>query len=228
MGKRSFTQDLFRFLRDLADHNDRDWFKANKDRYVESVQEPALEFILDFAPYLHKISPHFRADARPVGGSLFRIQRDTRFSKDKTPYKTHTGIQFRHASAADAHTPGYYLHLEPGNVMAVAGIWRPDQPSLRAIRQAIQDDPGRWRRATRGKSFTAVYSLEGESYVRPPKDVDPEHPLMDDLKLKDFYGRTRLTQKQATSAGFLDDYARMSRAATPMMHFLCDALQIPF
>ena len=101
MAERSFTPALFAFMRDLREHNDRDWFKANKQRYEEDVREPAFAFISDFAGHLQKIAPHFVADPGPSGGSLFRIYRDTRFSKDKTPYKTHTGIHFRHEKAKD-------------------------------------------------------------------------------------------------------------------------------
>src|SRR3954470_21671845 len=94
----SFSPALFTFLRDLAANNDREWFAANKARYVAEVQEPALAFIEDVGMRLpEEISPHFVADPRTTGGSLFRIYRDTRFSKDKTPYKTHCGVQFRHA-----------------------------------------------------------------------------------------------------------------------------------
>src|SRR4051812_32186323 len=112
----SFSPELFAFLRDLAGHNHREWVTANKAQYVADVQEPALAFIEDVGLRLPEVSRHFVADARPSGGSLFRIYRDIRFSKDKTPYKTQTGIQFRHAQARDAHAPGYYLHLEPGSV----------------------------------------------------------------------------------------------------------------
>ncbi|MGA7097163.1 MAG: TIGR02453 family protein, partial [Acidimicrobiia bacterium] len=110
---RYFQPALFRFLRDLAANNNREWFEANRERYAETVQEPALAFIADFAPRLEKISPCFRADAKVQGGSLFRIYRDTRFSADKTPYKTNTGVHFRHDRFKDAHAPGYYLHLQP-------------------------------------------------------------------------------------------------------------------
>src|SRR5918996_4016229 len=133
----SFSPALFTFLRDLKQNNDRDWFKANKPRYEKAVLEPALQFIVDFEPHLLAISPHFVADPRPSGGSLFRIHRDTRFSKDKSPYKPYTGIQFRHELGKDAHAPGFYLHLEPGGVFAGAGIWHPDQPTLVRIREAI-------------------------------------------------------------------------------------------
>src|SRR5215831_13572407 len=103
----SFGPELFSFLTDLRANNSREWFAANKQRYEEQLLEPALAFINAFAPRLERISPHFRADARPIGGSLFRIHRDTRFSKDKSPYKTHTGIQFRHEVGKDVHAPGY-------------------------------------------------------------------------------------------------------------------------
>src|SRR5262249_59486519 len=101
----SFAPGLFSFLSDLRANNNREWFAANRDRYEEQLLEPALTFIDSFASRLEKISPHFRADARPSGGSLFRIYRDTRFSKDKTPYKTNLGIHVRPSRAKDAHRP---------------------------------------------------------------------------------------------------------------------------
>jgi hypothetical protein len=107
----SFGPELLSFLTDLRANNNREWFAANKDRYEEDLVEPALAFINAFAPRLEKISPHFRADARPSGGSLFRIYRDTRFSKDKTPYKTNLGIHFRHERSKNAYAPGFYLHI---------------------------------------------------------------------------------------------------------------------
>ena len=141
----SFGPELFGFLAELKDHNDRDWFNANKARYEADVLEPSLAFIEDFAPYLHQISPHLRADARRVGGSLFRIYRDTRFSKDKTPYKTTAGIWFKHEQSKDVHAPGFYLHLAPGDVFAGGGIWHPDTRTLTKIRDAIVADPEGWR-----------------------------------------------------------------------------------
>src|SRR5918996_3776624 len=145
---RSFGPELFRFLRDLEANNDRTWFNANKDRYEREVRDPALDFVEDFAPRLAEISQHFVADPRPSGGSLFRIHRDTRFSKDKSPYKTHVGIHFRHERAKDVHAPGFYLHLEPRSVFVGAGIWHPNSPTLAKIRAAIADDAEAWLRAT--------------------------------------------------------------------------------
>lgn len=224
-----FRPATFTFLRDLAANNEREWFAANKERYETNVKEAGIEFISDFGPRLEKISPHFVADTRSVGGSLFRIHRDTRFSKDKTPYKTNTGMQFRHESAKDVHAPGYYLHLEPGACFAGVGIWQPDTASLTKIRDAIVADPAAWRRAAHGKRFTDVFTLsEGNLLKRPPRGYDPDHAHIDDLRRRDFTAGTRLTQKQVTSPGFVDEYARMCKAAAPYMRFLCDALGLPF
>ena len=137
--KASFGPGLFSFLADLRTNNNRDWFAANKDRYEEQLLEPALAFIDAFAPRLEKISPHFRADARPSGGSLFRIYRDTRFSKDKSPYKTNVGIHFRHERAKNAHAPGYYLHIGPVRSSPAAGFGTP--PPRRPPQSARQSSP---------------------------------------------------------------------------------------
>ena len=106
-----FPKDFFTFFEDLNVNNNRDWFNENKNRYFDSVVNPISAFIVGMAPRLKKISPHYVADPKPHGGSMFRIYRDTRFSKDKTPYKTHAGVQFRHEAGKDAHAPGFYVHL---------------------------------------------------------------------------------------------------------------------
>ncbi|MDP8958361.1 MAG: DUF2461 domain-containing protein [Actinomycetota bacterium] len=225
---RHFTTALFTFLRELEANNDREWFNANKQRYIEHVQEPALEFIADFDKPLHEISPHFQANARAQGGSLFRVHRDTRFSKDKTPYKTNTGMHFRHESAKDVHAPGFYLHLQPGECFAGVGMWRPEAKVAGQVRKAIGEDPEGWRQATGDERFTEVWSLTGDSLRRPPKEFSPDHPLIEDLKRKDFIASTRLTQKQVTSEGFLEEYADMCRRAAPFTQFLCRAVRVPF
>ena len=109
-----FTSRTFRFLRKLAANNDRDWFQANKARYESNVREPCLAFIRAFRKPLERISPFFVASDRRVGGSLMRVYRDTRFSRDKTPYKTNVGIQFRHELGKDVHAPGFYVHIAAG------------------------------------------------------------------------------------------------------------------
>ena len=114
------TSDLFEFLLDLRANNDREWFAENKRRYEQHVKEPLLAFIEDLEPHLHSVSEHFVADTRANGGSMFRIYRDVRFSKDKSPYKTQAAVQFRHEAGKSVHAPGFYLHLEPDQVFADA------------------------------------------------------------------------------------------------------------
>ena len=223
-----FGQELFEFLADLRQNNDREWFAANKHRYEEHLLEPALDFIEAFAPRLAKISPHFRADPRPSGGSLFRIYRDTRFSKDKSPYKTNVGIHFRHERAKDVHAPGYYLHIGPDEAYTGGGIWHPDTDGATRIREAIVADPQGWKRAAHGGAFAKQLELGGDSLKRVPSWADAEHPFAEDLKRKDFYGWARLSQEDVVAPGFVDEYARICRAAAPLMRFLCDALEVPY
>jgi len=224
----SFGPELFAFLSDLRANNNREWFAANRQRYEEELLEPALAFIEAFAPRLEKISPHFRADPRPSGGSLFRIYRDTRFAKDKTPYKTNLGIHFRHERAKDAHAPGYYLHIGPDEVFAGGGIWHPATHAATDIREAIVADPARWRRATRTGAFAKRLTLGGDSLKRVPPWADPSHPFADDLKRKDFFASARLADSDVVAPGLVDEYARLCHAAAPFMHFLCDALAVPY
>ncbi|MEM1202587.1 MAG: DUF2461 domain-containing protein [Acidobacteriota bacterium] len=228
MSANPFTPALFTFLTDLAENNDRDWFKANKARYEEEVQEPAFAFISAFGPHLKKISPNFLAIPRSTKGSLFRIHRDTRFSKDKRPYKTHTGVHFRHAQSGDVHAPGYYLHLEPEGCFMGLGIWHPDSPSLRKIRDAIVDDPAAWKRAKNAKAFRDTFELLGDSLKNAPRGFDKEHPLVDDLKRKDFLGGCDLTEDDILADDFVDRFTERCRAGSSLMRFLCKAVDVPY
>ncbi|MXW17251.1 MAG: DUF2461 domain-containing protein [Gemmatimonadetes bacterium] len=223
-----FTPATFAFLTELADNNNREWFRANKSRYDGDVKEPALAFISDFAPHLARISTRFRADPRANGGSLFRIYRDTRFSKDKRPYKTHTGIHLRHEAAKDAHAPGFYLHLQPGQVFAGVGIWRPGGPTLRSIREAIDEDPDAWLRASGDERFRASFELTGDSLIRAPKGFSVDHPLIEDLRRKDFIGAARLDESTVLSHDFLACFAALCRDAAPFQRWLCGAIGVPW
>jgi uncharacterized protein (TIGR02453 family) len=224
----SFSPELFSFLRELADNNDREWFAANKARYVAEVQEPALAFIEDVGVRLPEVSRHLVADPRTVGGSLFRIYRDVRFSKDKSPYKTHVGIQFRHEQARDAHAPGIYLHLEPGSVFMACGTWRPDGDTLHAIRTAIASHPGRWQALVEDPPFAQRFRLGGEALKRPPAGFDRDHPLIEELKRKDFIAIADLSESEATASGFLSQFLGLCTEATGFMRFLCDGARVPF
>jgi uncharacterized protein (TIGR02453 family) len=225
---RRFEPTIFQFLEELSDNNNRPWFQESKPRYEREVLEPSLAFIRTFAPRLKKISQFFTADDRRVGGSLMRIYRDTRFSKDKTPYKTNVGVQFRHEMGRDVHAPGFYVHIAPGECVLGVGAWRPDGASLRLIRQAIVDRPGLWQRATRGKRFRECFELGGDSLKRSPRDFPADHPLVEDLKRKDLIGLRELKKRDVLDARFLDNVAGSFTAARPLMRFLCEALNVPF
>ncbi len=225
---RHFTPALFKFMRDLKANNDREWFNENKHRYLKDLKDPALAFILDFGQHLDRISPHFRADPRGHGGSLFRIYRDVRFSKNKSPYKTHTGIYFKHLAGKDAHTPGFYLNLEPGHNWVGVGIWRPDSLTLKKLRERVVDHPDKWREAVENTAFADRFTVSGARLKRPPKGFDPEHPLLEVLKLKDFTAVAPLTQRQVTGVGFLKEFSEICRAGSSLVRFVCDAIEQPY
>lgn len=222
------TPKLFAFFRDLKKNNTREWFEANKDRYETQVREPLLAFIDAFAQPLYDISPHFRADPRKQGGSLFRIHRDVRFAKDKSPYKTHAGIHFRHERAKDVHAPGFYLHLEPGEVFIGAGIWHPEKHTLTRIRGAILDKPEAWKKAISNAAFRKHFELGGESYKRPPGGIDREHPHFQDLMRKDFIAVTERTQKEVCADDLIESFAATCKAAGPLSRFLTEAVGLPY
>lgn len=228
MAKSHFSPALFKFLRDLEKNNNREWFQANKPRFEEHVKAPMLAFIEDIEAPLMKVSKHVVADPSPSGGSMFRIYRDVRFSKDKRPYKTHAAAHFRHAAGKDAHAPGFYMHLAPGDIFVGGGIWRPDSKPLKAIREHMAADPKAWKKAISGKSFKEHFTLGGESLKRPPKGFDAEHPLIEDLKRKDFIAGSSFKQSEVVKPEFMKSVVQRFKAMSGLMRFLTDALGVPF
>ena len=223
----ALPSELFEFLAELKVNNDREWFQANKARYEEQVKEPVLAFIAGFDERLRRLSPHFVADPRPVGGSLFRIYRDVRFSKDKSPYKTAAGIHFRHEGGKDAHAPGYYLHLEPDECFAACGMWRPPTAEAHRIRAAIDGDQAGWR-AARQEAQAGGLPLRGGSLKRPPRGYAADHPLIDDLKRTGFYVSAKLDQRTVTAGRFPARLEELWSHATPFMRFVTEALELLF
>lgn len=223
-----FSKATLNFLDDLAANNDRTWFAANKQHYESLVREPALEFIAAMAPVLDRIAPHFRAEARKVGGSLMRVFRDTRFSRDKTPYKTNIGIQFRHSLGKDVHAPGFYLHIGTDECFFGAGCWHPDSDALAKIRDLIAAEPDRWFSARNDQRFALNWELVGDQLLRPPRGYAVDHVAIDDLKRKDFIGFAPLSFAAATSSGLPKLAGERFAAAAPLMGFLCEALGAPY
>jgi uncharacterized protein (TIGR02453 family) len=223
-----FSTATFRFLEQLAAHNDRGWFEAHKEEYEDCVRGPALEYIRAMAPLLADFAPEFRADARKMGGSLMRVYRDTRFARDKTPYKTNVGIQFRHQLGKDVHAPGFYLHVAPEECFLGVGSWHPEADLLGRIRDLIAEKPGRWRAARDDAGFAAYWQLVGDTLTRPPRGHAADHPEIADIKRKDFIGLCGLTRKQVAGARLVDLSAQRFAAAAPFMRFLCEAAGVRY
>ena len=218
---------LFDFLAELKEHNDRTWFQANKSRYEEQVKGPLLAFIGGFDEHLGRLSGHFVADPRPVGGSLFRIYRDVRFSKDKSPYKIAAGVHLRHERAKDVHAPGYYLHLEPAGCFVACGLWMPATAQAQQVRAAIDGDRSGWL-AARDAAQAGGFALSGNSLKRPPRGYAADHPLIDDLKRKDFTLTATLDPHAATADDFPARLEERWSHTTPFMRFVTEALSLPF
>jgi uncharacterized protein (TIGR02453 family) len=223
-----FSENTLCFLKEPGNNNNRNWFNDHKSRYEEDVREPALAFIRAMKPELERFAPHFVAEDKRVGGSLMRIYRDVRFSKNKQPYKTNIGIRFRHEQGRDVHAPGFYLHIEAHEVFVGAGIWHPDAGTLKKIRTYIDAHPTRWLDARDHPAFSKVYALAGNSLKRAPKGYGIDHPMIEDLKRKDFIGVAPLLPElilQDDLTGLISSYFE---AATPFMQQLCRAVGVPY
>lgn len=223
-----FPRKTITFLKQLAANNNREWFAENKQRYEDDVRTPALAFIESMQPGIHKVSSHIQANAKKVGGSLMRVHRDIRFGKDKTPYKCNVGIHFRHARAKDVHAPGYYLHIEPGEVFFGAGIWQPDSPTLLAVRTLMMEHPGEWTAVKKKVTGKGNFELAGSSLKRAPKGFDPDHALIDDLRRKDFIVISNLTINSIQEPDFDKTVAKLMKQSAPLMAFICEANDLLF
>ena len=224
-----FPEDLFTFLDELSRNNNREWFTANKDRYQNSVVSPVMDFILAMGVRLRKISESFVADTRINGGSMFRIYRDTRFSKDKRPYKENVGCQFRHADGKSAHAPGFYVHLQPGDVFVGGGIWAPPNPVLDKIRTAIVDFPGNWEKVQGSvQAKKGLYSIEGEQLKRPPRGYDADLRFIEDIKRKSFFVMRDVEPSLVMKPEFIDVTEKAFISAAPLVEFITRAMGLPF
>jgi uncharacterized protein (TIGR02453 family) len=223
MARTYFNPKLFKFLEQLRRNNRRNWFLKHKPEFEELARQPGLMFIAELQLRLREVSTWLVADPKPNGGSLFRVYRDVRFSKDKSPYKTHVGMNFWHASANEAvHGPGLYLHLEPKGCFLAGGIWQPDPRSLARIRDAIAWKPDEWRTAKRG------LQLGGETLTRPPRGYAADHPLIEDLKRKDFIASIEFSHAQVCSGRFLEEFMRAAKKMRPLMQFVSEAVKLRF
>jgi len=223
MGQPHFSPKLFQFLAQLRRNNRRHWFLKHKAEYEEFARQPCLRFVTDLRLRIRDVSPWLVANPKPVGGSLFRIYRDVRFSKDKSPYKTHMGMHFPHASSSEAvHGPGLYLHLDPKGCFLAGGVWQPDPKSLARIRDAIAWKADEWLEAKRG------LELGGDTLSRAPRGYPTDHPMVEDLKRKDFVASVNLSEAQVCSTRFMTDFLRRAGRMIPLLKFLSEAEKLRF
>lgn len=223
-----FPRDFFNFFNELKNNNNRDWFAINKPRYIESVVQPMGDFIISIAPQLKHISTFYRADPKPHGGSMFRIYRDARFSKDKSPYKTHAACHFRHQAGGDAHAPGFYLHIETDRVSIGGGIWRPPSKQLSLIRDFISDNPAAWEKLARSAAVRKMGGIQGDSLKRPPRGYSADARHIEDLKRKSFFLMENFEPELALESGLVNEAAKVFRKVGKLNHFVTDALELPF
>jgi uncharacterized protein (TIGR02453 family) len=227
MSESYYTTKTLKFLTELALNNHREWFESHKEDYEALVREPSLRLIRDAQPALAHFSPHFVAIAKKVGGSLMRVQRDTRFAKDASPYKTNIGIQFRHRVGKDVHAPGLYIHVAPDDCFMGAGVWHPEAALLRQIREQIVERPQEWQKAVRDKRFVEVFELSGDTLKRAPRDFDPAHPAIADLMRKDHIAVSPLSKRDVSSTNLVELLFERFQRSRAYVRFLCDAGGLP-
>lgn len=224
-----FSDASFKFLRGLARHNTREWFVSHKADYESHVRAPFQRLLTDLQPALAALSPNFRADPRPVGGSLFRIQRDTRFANDKAPYKPWQGARLFHERRREVAAPSFYLHLQPGDCFIGAGLWHPETETVRKVRHFIVDNPGSWKAAAHGTAFRKRFDLEdSEMLVRMPRGFPDDFEFAEDLRRKNFVAFRELDDDLMTGPRLLRTVEKDLGALAPFTDYLCAALDLEF
>ncbi len=218
-----FEPDALQFLADLAANNDRDWFKPRKPDFERLVKRPMEALCVALAKRFDDLRLPLEADPRR---SPFRIYRDVRFSKDKSPYKTAQGAEFPWIdSRDDIERPhgavGGYFHLEPGNIFVGGGMWHPERARLAAFREKLDRDPSAVFRAIEDERFSSVFgSVTGDSLSRNPKGFPPDHPYSHLLRFKDVVFSRPMSDREVFSAKLPDIIAHDLDAARPVLLFL--------
>ena len=210
----------FKFLKDLKKNNDRDWFTENKKRYQHEHEE-----IISFADaLLAKMNEHDHIETPTGKKSLFRIYRDVRFSKDKSPYKTYWSGGFKRATAS--RRGGYYFHIQPdGQSFIGGGFWGPNKEDLQRIREEIATDATELREILADPTFVSTFNgLQGDQLKTAPKGYDKDHPDIDLLRYKQFIFGRNFTDKEVQSPDFLDVANDTFKAMRPFFDFMSDVL----
>lgn len=224
-----FDPAILAFLKDLNANNNRNWFHENKARYQQDLLQPMLQFIEAMGPRLETVSEHFNAIPKAQGGSMFRIYRDVRFSKDKSPYKQHTSTHFRHKLGKDAHALGFYFRINKEEVAMGGGIWMPPKEPLLKIRECLVDNPNAWQKLKEDKAFNDMFGgVTGDALKRPPRGFDPEHPHIEDIKRKSFFAIRTEPAEFIFRNDFLEEVTNTYAALSPLIGYLAYAIEVPF
>lgn len=194
----TITKANFNFLNQLKHNNNRDWFNANKEEYLKQHEN-----IIAFADaLLLEMNKHDYIETLSGKKSLFRIYRDVRFSKDKSPYKTYWAGGFKRAT--QELRGGYYFHIEEGNTMVGGGFWNPNKEDLQRIREDIAADDGELRKILNSSAFKKTFgALEGDQLKTSPKGFDKAHPAIDLLRYKQFIISKKFTDEEVLSPDFV-------------------------
>ncbi len=219
-----FSGEGIRFLKRLKRNNNRTWFEKHKHEYEEYLKLPLQSFIFALQPHMASFAPEF--DVSPKR-SIFRIYRDIRFSKDKTPYKTHIAAHFVLRGKEKGFVgSGYYFHIEPGEVFAGGGIYMPDADQLKGIRKAIATHADEFLSILRDAGFKKRFGkIEGERLQRIPKGYDESHPMTEWLKLKQFFVGNSLAESACYKATLVETIASIYETADPLVKFLNRAVK---
>jgi len=218
-----FPREGIQFLKRLKRNNNRSWFEKHKGEYESFVKLPMQSLIAALKPCFEKFAPEY--DVNPKR-SMFRVYRDVRFSKDKTPYKTHVAAHFvLRGKPKGIEGSGYYLHIEPGEVFIGGGIYMPDGDQVKRIRRAIAEQPDRFLSIIRGRAFKRRFGeLEGDKLKRVPPGYDQDHSLAEWLKLKQFFVGAEWPEAVCSKRSFVDEVAKAFEEATPLVRFLNEAM----
>jgi uncharacterized protein (TIGR02453 family) len=217
-----FTPKTIAFLKALKRNNDREWFHARKDQYEEHVRQPMIEVIERLAVDFKSFAPELVASPKQ---SMFRIYRDTRFSSDKKPLKTHAAAVFRTRALPKPKGAGLYFEVAPGWVWIGGGMWRPEPPELVRIREHIADTWPEMRAITRSAAFRKRFGeISGDQLTRVPRGYAADHPAADYLKFKNFFGGAEFPASLAYSKQFYPTLVATFKALMPLVRFLNEPL----
>lgn len=219
-----FPKEGIAFLRRLKKNNNREWFAQHKGEYEDLVKAPMQSLVASLRPHFERFAPEYELNPRTA---IFRIYRDTRFSNDKTPYKTHVAAHFVLRGAPKGFLgSGYYMEVEPGGAYVGGGIYMPESDQLKKIRKAIDRRANEFLAIVHAPTFKKRFGkLEGNTLQRMPKGFDDDHPMREWLKLKQFFAGSSMPVANATRASFVKETASVCETLTPLVRFLNEALR---